>query len=121
MDSMILYVEHKHTHTHLLQIKRRYPVKPLITSVMSAALALGMQSCFNYKTYQDSFVSRVQSTELQRLKEAGYPIWVFGKRRSVASLLGFWAFGDWPPPGNCTLKGALEWKVSSQPSPYIYP
>lgn len=88
---------------------------------MSAALALGMQSCFNYKTYQDSFIGRVQSTELQGLKEAEYPIWVFGKGRSMASFLGFWAFGDWPPPGDCTLRGRWSGRCQASPAPTYTP
>lgn len=46
---------------------------------MSAALVLGMQSCFNYKIYQDSFVGRVQSTELQGLKEQDTPSGYLGR------------------------------------------
>ena len=46
---------------------------------MSAALVLGMQSCFNYKIYQDSFVGRIQSTELQGLKEQDTPSGYLGR------------------------------------------
>lgn len=88
---------------------------------MSAALALGMQSCFNYKTYKDSFVGRVQSTELQGLKEAGYPhlgIWEGTIRGLFVGILSIWGLAT---SRKLHVEGPLEWKVSRQPSPYIHP